>query len=148
MTLGRPLVGDARQHQTRSLVLGRAGGLPAHGISTGSIGAGEAESPREALRLLRLLLPHRQRVQGPDHPATLWTRHDLARWTGETYQFEPPDWLYGATPLPFVKAYPTVRIMVLVVSVVDERVRGINLRIDDACSEPRAQYRKHVSRYV
>ena len=42
----------------------------------------------------------------------------LARWTGETYQFEPPDWLYGATPLPFVKVYPTIRIMVLVVSVV------------------------------
>jgi branched-chain amino acid transport system permease protein len=42
----------------------------------------------------------------------------LAIWTGETYQFEPPDWLYGATPLPFVKMYPTVRIMVLVVSVV------------------------------
>ena len=42
----------------------------------------------------------------------------LAIWTGETYQFEPPDWLYGATPLPFVKVYPTIRIMVLVVSVV------------------------------
>ncbi|MGH6929709.1 MAG: branched-chain amino acid ABC transporter permease [Dongiaceae bacterium] len=42
----------------------------------------------------------------------------LAIWTGQTYQFEPPDWLYGATPLPFVKAYPTIRIMVLVVSVV------------------------------
>ncbi len=42
----------------------------------------------------------------------------LARWTGETYQFEPPDWLYGATPLPLIKIYPTIRIMVLVVSVV------------------------------
>jgi branched-chain amino acid transport system permease protein len=42
----------------------------------------------------------------------------LAIWTGQTYQFEPPDWLYGATPLPLVKAYPTIRIMVLVVSVV------------------------------
>ena len=42
----------------------------------------------------------------------------LARWTGETYQFEPPDWLYGATPLPLIKVYPTIRIMVLVVSVV------------------------------
>ncbi|HUL07312.1 MAG TPA: branched-chain amino acid ABC transporter permease [Candidatus Acidoferrum sp.] len=41
----------------------------------------------------------------------------LAIWTGETYQFEPPDWLYGGTPLPFVKIYPTIRIMVLVVSV-------------------------------
>ena len=42
----------------------------------------------------------------------------LASWTGETYQFEPPDWLYGATPLPLIKIYPTIRIMVLVVSVV------------------------------
>jgi branched-chain amino acid transport system permease protein len=42
----------------------------------------------------------------------------LAIWTGATYQFEPPDWLYGGTPLPFIKVYPTVRIMVLVVSVV------------------------------
>jgi len=42
----------------------------------------------------------------------------LAIWTGETYQFEPPDWLYGATPLPLVKAYPTIRIMVLVVSII------------------------------
>ena len=42
----------------------------------------------------------------------------LAIWTGQTYQFEPPDWLYGATPLPFVKAYPTIRLMVLAVSVV------------------------------
>jgi branched-chain amino acid transport system permease protein len=42
----------------------------------------------------------------------------LAIWTGATYQFEPPDWLYGGTPLPFIKVYPTVRIMVLAVSVV------------------------------
>ncbi len=42
----------------------------------------------------------------------------LAIWTGETYQFEPPDWLYGATPLPFVRAYPTFRLVVLGVSVV------------------------------
>ena len=42
----------------------------------------------------------------------------LAIWTGETYQFEPPDWLYGRTPLPFINVYPTIRIMVLVVSVV------------------------------
>jgi branched-chain amino acid transport system permease protein len=41
----------------------------------------------------------------------------LAIWSGVTYQFSPPDWLYGATPLPFVKVYPTIRIMVLVVSV-------------------------------
>ena len=37
----------------------------------------------EALRLYRELLPDRQRVLGPDHPDTLGTRHDIARWTGE-----------------------------------------------------------------
>jgi len=42
----------------------------------------------------------------------------LAIWTGLTYQFEPPDWLYGSTPLPFIKVYPTIRIMILVVAVV------------------------------
>ena len=42
----------------------------------------------------------------------------LAIWTGETYQFDPPDWLYGATPLPFVRAYPTFRLVVLGVSIV------------------------------
>lgn len=45
-------------------------------------------------------------------------------WTGATYQFEPPDWLYGATELPIVLAYksdgspvflryPTYRLVVL-----------------------------------
>jgi branched-chain amino acid transport system permease protein len=42
----------------------------------------------------------------------------LAIWTGLTYQFTPPDWLYGATPLPFIKVYPTIRIMILAVAVV------------------------------
>jgi branched-chain amino acid transport system permease protein len=42
----------------------------------------------------------------------------LAVWTGQTYQFEPPDWLYGSTPLPFIKVYPTIRIMVLAIAIV------------------------------
>lgn len=42
----------------------------------------------------------------------------LAIWSGTTYQFDPPDWLDGATPLPFIKAYPTIRIMVLVTAIV------------------------------
>jgi len=42
----------------------------------------------------------------------------LAIWTGTTYQFDPPDWLDGATPLPYIKAYPTIRIMVLVNAIV------------------------------
>lgn len=37
----------------------------------------------------------------------------LAVWGGKTYQFEPPTWLFGATPLPFVKAYPTYRLVLL-----------------------------------
>jgi branched-chain amino acid transport system permease protein len=50
-------------------------------------------------------------------------------WTGTTYQFEPPDWLYGATELPIVLAYksdgtavflryPTYRLVVLLTSLV------------------------------
>ena len=31
----------------------------------------------------------------------------LAVWGGKTYQFDPPGWLYGATKLPLVRAYPT-----------------------------------------
>jgi branched-chain amino acid transport system permease protein len=42
----------------------------------------------------------------------------LAIWSGTTYQFDPPDWLDGATPLPFIKAYPTIRIMVLATAIV------------------------------
>ena len=51
------------------------------------------------------------------------------RWTGNTYQFEPPDWLYGATQLPIISTirssgqavmlkYPTYRLVVLVIAVV------------------------------
>jgi branched-chain amino acid transport system permease protein len=50
-------------------------------------------------------------------------------WTGATYQFEPPDWLYGATELPIVLAYksdgtavflryPTYRLVVLLTALV------------------------------
>ena len=34
-------------------------------------------------------------------------------WGGETYQFEPPEWLTGAMPMLFVGRYPTFRIVVL-----------------------------------
>jgi branched-chain amino acid transport system permease protein len=37
----------------------------------------------------------------------------LAIWGGKTYQFEPPSWLFGATPLPLVRAYPTYRLVLL-----------------------------------
>jgi branched-chain amino acid transport system permease protein len=37
----------------------------------------------------------------------------LAKWTGIAYQFDPPAWLYGTTPLPVVRAYPTYRLILL-----------------------------------
>ncbi len=53
----------------------------------------------------------------------------LAAWSGTTYQFSPPDWLFGATQLPIISAirssgqavmlkYPTYRLVVLLVAVV------------------------------
>ncbi len=52
----------------------------------------------------------------------------LANWTGTTYQFQPPDWLFGATQLPIVTGfrsngnavflkYPTYRLAVLVIAI-------------------------------
>ena len=52
----------------------------------------------------------------------------LAIWTGTTYQFEAPEWLFGATKLPIVTGYrssgaavfmkyPTYRIAVLVMAI-------------------------------
>ena len=53
----------------------------------------------------------------------------LAIWTGTTYQFTPPEWLFGATQLPIITAvkssgeavylkYPTYRLAVLCVAIV------------------------------
>ena len=53
----------------------------------------------------------------------------LAAWSGTTYQFNPPEWLFGATQLPIISAirssgdvvmlkYPTYRLVVLLVAVV------------------------------
>jgi branched-chain amino acid transport system permease protein len=42
----------------------------------------------------------------------------LAVWGGKTYQFDPPDWLYGATRLPLVRAYPTYRLVLLATAIV------------------------------
>ena len=53
----------------------------------------------------------------------------LATWTGTTYQFQPPEWLYGATQLPIVTGfrsngnavfmkYPTYRLAVLVAAII------------------------------
>ncbi|MGM0560032.1 MAG: branched-chain amino acid ABC transporter permease [Pseudomonadota bacterium] len=37
----------------------------------------------------------------------------LAIWSGVSYQFTPPAWLFGATPMPFINAYPTYRLFTL-----------------------------------
>jgi len=42
----------------------------------------------------------------------------LAIWSGNTYQFEIPDALYGVTRLPLVGAYTTYRLFILGVAVV------------------------------
>ncbi len=78
-----------------------------------------------------------RRMQGDDLRQTLVTigisivAADLmlAVWSGTTYQFEPPEWLFGATQLPIISAvrssgqavmlkYPTYRLVVLLVAVV------------------------------
>jgi branched-chain amino acid transport system permease protein len=42
----------------------------------------------------------------------------LAIWGGKTYQFDPPEWLYGAVPMPFIRAYPIYRLALLATSIV------------------------------
>jgi branched-chain amino acid transport system permease protein len=39
-------------------------------------------------------------------------------WGPEVYQFDPPSWMMGATPLPIVNAYATYRLLVLAASIV------------------------------
>ncbi len=78
-----------------------------------------------------------RRMQGQDLRQTLVTigisivAADLmlAAWSGTTYQFTPPEWLYGATRLPIISVikssgdavflkYPIYRLVVLLVAVV------------------------------
>jgi len=35
-------------------------------------------------------------------------------WGGDTYQFDPPEWMSGRMPMPFVNFYPTFRVLVFV----------------------------------
>jgi branched-chain amino acid transport system permease protein len=42
----------------------------------------------------------------------------LAKWGGLSYQFDPPEWLFGATPMPIINAYPTYRLFLLGVAIV------------------------------
>jgi branched-chain amino acid transport system permease protein len=39
-------------------------------------------------------------------------------WGPDVYQFDPPSWMMGATPLPIVNAYATYRLLVLAASIV------------------------------
>jgi len=39
-------------------------------------------------------------------------------WGGEIYQFDPPEIIFGRTPMPFINAYPTYRLVLLATSVV------------------------------
>src|SRR5215813_219370 len=67
-----------------------------------------------------------RRMQGQDLRQTLVTIGlsivladlMLAVWGGNTYQFDPPSWLYGPTHIPFIKAYPTYRLVLFVAAVV------------------------------
>ena len=45
--------------------------------------AGKAGNSSGAAAALQQLLTDRLRLLGPEHPDTLSTRHDLARWQGE-----------------------------------------------------------------
>jgi branched-chain amino acid transport system permease protein len=38
-------------------------------------------------------------------------------WGGDTYQFDPPEWMSGRMPMPFVSFYPTFRVLVFVSAV-------------------------------
>jgi len=42
----------------------------------------------------------------------------LAIWSGTTYQFAIPDFLFGAAPMPWVKVYNSYRLFVLLIAVV------------------------------
>src|SRR6516162_4324569 len=42
----------------------------------------------------------------------------LAVWGGKTYQFDTPEFLYGAVRLPLVRAYPIYRLVLLATAIV------------------------------
>lgn len=45
---------------------------------------------------------------------------DIMLWSfgGEIYQFDPPAAIFGRTPMPFIKAYPTYRLVMLATAIV------------------------------
>jgi branched-chain amino acid transport system permease protein len=87
------------------------------------VGAGFVSMALVGLLLQVLLF---RRMEGQDLRQTLVTiglsiiAADLmlAKWGGLTYQFDPPDWLFGATPVPLINAYPTYRLLLFGVAVV------------------------------
>ena len=87
------------------------------------VGAGFVSMALIGLLLQVLLF---RRMEGQDLRQTLVTiglsiiAADLmlAKWGGLTYQFDPPDWLFGATPVPLINAYPTYRLVLFGVAVV------------------------------
>jgi branched-chain amino acid transport system permease protein len=87
------------------------------------VGAGFVSMALVGLLLQVLLF---RRMEGQDLRQTLVTiglsiiAADLmlAKWGGLTYQFDPPDWLFGATPVPLINAYPTYRLVLFGVAVV------------------------------
>ena len=87
------------------------------------VGAGFVSMALVGLLLQVLLF---RRMEGQDLRQTLVTiglsiiAADLmlAKWGGLTYQFDPPDWLFGATPVPLINAYPTYRLVLFGVAVI------------------------------
>ena len=68
-----------------------------------------------------------RRMQGEDLRQTLVTiglsivLADLMLWYfgGEIYTFDPPAWIYGTTSLPVIEKFPTYRLIVLCISIVN-----------------------------
>ena len=87
------------------------------------VGAGFVSMALVGLLLQVLLF---RRMEGQDLRQTLVTiglsiiAADLmlAKWGGLTYQFDPPEWLFGATPVPLINAYPTYRLVLFGVAVI------------------------------
>jgi hypothetical protein len=72
---------QAQEEAERDVRAQRVAGLVAGEARARALGAsGNAAAARDQLAHL---LPLREEVSGPDHPATLATRHNLAYWTGQ-----------------------------------------------------------------
>jgi branched-chain amino acid transport system permease protein len=87
-----------------------------------AVAAGFAAVALAGLLLQVLIFRH---MEGQDLRQTLVTiglsivLADLMLWIwgGQTYQFDPPEWLSGSMPMVFIHRYPTFRIAVLLSSI-------------------------------